>query len=351
MIPSLTLIALWPLMTNAASAPVTIPEPPPATNATRVATAVAAPAQHPDASAESPVEDFPVVVWTPRDGNPHELANALNGLFASGLVSSDVESRRVYASAVDRVVVVTGPQPHLDRAIRLLEELDDKSAPSRDEEMRRDAYVVREIPVRHMTMSDARVALRPLERQIEQRTATGEWARAMNLSYLDTQRVIVLHDTQKRASEVADLIARLDVPRPQVLLRAYLISGVMGGEQDPRVPTEAAAGLRELVPYDTFQLVSFGMVRSDAMSEMGISDTANGAEYHMVFQPESFDADAGRLSLANCQFTITRVEGTSRTIRKFASSAGLGVDEYTVLGGVGADADFLVLHLSLVGGE
>ena len=102
------------------------------------------------------------------------------------------------------------------------------------------------------------------------------------------------------------------------------------------------------MPYEDFVLVSFGMVRSDVTAEMGMTDSVGSAEYQMLLQPDTYDSEARRLTLSSCRFDITRVEGTSRTTRKFATSASLVADEYTVLGGVGADADFLVLHMSLV---
>jgi hypothetical protein len=312
--------------------PATLPEPEPATS-------TSAAAQDGDSM------ERPVTVFTPKYGNSHELSNTVNQLFSQGLMSEDVAARNLRAVALDAAIVVSGPQPFLDRAIELLVELDETSSSEPESE----EMLVREYDLKHLTMDEARVVLRPLTRQHQEWGQMGMIAATDNISYLQSRGGVVVHDTQQRIDEIFGLLERLDVPRQQVLLRSYLIRGVDGGD-DPRVPKEVTDSLRELVPYSQFELVSFAMLRSDVSADMGMTDSSSSAEYRMQLDPEAYDSDSQRLTFASCRFDITRVEGTKRMERQFVTSASLTAGEYTVLGGVGADADFLVLHMTLVDG-
>jgi hypothetical protein len=312
------------LFTLLFAVPVTVPEPLPNSSASRsVQEAVSQDAW-----------EIPVVVFTPEFGNAHALANTLNQLFGDGMVSENGESRRVRAVAIESAIVLSGPQPYLDHAIDLLSRLDHTSS----QDTRSDVLVVREYQLHHLTLDDARQALLPLVRPGQS---------SDNISFVYSRGCVIVRDTQERVDEIVGLLERLDIRRPQVLLRSYLIRGVEGAG-DSRVPQEVTESLKQLVPYSNFELVSFGMLRSDVGSEMGMTDATGGAEYRMRLDPESYDAENRRLHFANCRFDIKRREGESHTTREFATSASLNADEYTVLGGVGADADFLVLHLTLV---
>jgi len=315
--------------------PVTLPKPDPATSSS------VAIQERGDADGK----DIPVVVFAPKYRGALELSNTVNQLFRDGLVSEDPQSRRVLSVALDVVLVVSGPQPYLDRAIELLVELDETS--SSEPEPESDERLVREYELRHLTMEDARVVLRPLTRQHQEWGQVGMISASDNISYLQSRGGVVVHDTQERIDEIFGLLKRLDVPRQQVLLRSYLIRGVDGGD-DPRVPKEVTDSLRELVPYSQFELVSFAMLRSDVTADMGMTDSSSNSEYRMRLDPEAYDAESKRLTFASCRFDITRIDGTSTMERQFVTSASLTAGEYTVLGGVGADADFLVLHMTLV---
>lgn len=312
---------LFPLLF---AVPVTVPEPLPNSSASKSVQ---------DAVPQDAWE-VPVVVFTPKFGNAHALSNTLNQLFGDGMISENGESRRVRAVAFESAIVVSGPQPYLDRAIELVSELDLTAS----HEPRSEVQVVREYQLHHLTLDDARQALLPLVRPGHS---------SDNISFVYSRGCVVVRDTQERVDELVGLLERLDIRRPQVLLRSYLIRGVEGAG-DSRVPQEVTESLKQLVPYSNFELVSFGMLRSDVGSEMGMTDATDDAEYRMRLDPESYDAENRRLQFANCRFDITRREGESHTTRQFATSASLNADEYTVLGGVGADADFLVLHLTLV---
>lgn len=313
--------------------PVTLPEPAPSTNSSS-ATFVQ------DTANEW---DVPVVIFVPKYSGSYDLAETLNRLFGEGLVSADVQSRGVRAVPLDTAIVVSGPSPHLERALELLKQLDETA---RGED-RVDGLQVRQYALKHLTMDDARVALRPLSRQIQQLDQLGMMSSSDNISFIQSRGAVVVHDTDARIAEIFALLERLDVPRQQVLLRSYLIRGVDGGD-DPRVPQEVTESLKQLVPYAQFELVSFAMLRSDVTADMGMTDSSSNAEYRMQLDPEAYDVESRRLTFASCRFDITRVEGTKRMERQFVTSASLTADEYTVLGGVGADADFLVLHMTLV---
>ncbi|MCA8978700.1 MAG: hypothetical protein H6831_02725 [Planctomycetes bacterium] len=318
--------------------PAKLPDPAPATSSSPAAVA-----QEPEGS-----WDVPVAIFTPKYSSPYELAQTCERLFIEGLVSEDAQSRNVRFVPLDSAIVVSGPNPHMARALELLGQLDETAR----SESRVQALRVREYALKHLTMEDARVALRPLFRQIQQTDQAyviGMAVSSDNISFIQTRGAIVVRDTDERIEEIFALLERLDVPRQQVLLRSYLIRGVDGGN-DPRVPTEVTESLKQLVPYEQFELVSFAMVRSDVTADMGMTDATASAEYRMQFDPGTYDVESRRLNFASCRFDITRIDGTARVTRQFATSASLTADEYTVLGGVGADADFLVLHMSLIDG-
>lgn len=313
--------------------PATVPEPAPATSASNAVLT--------QASGEG--WDVPVVIFVPEYSNSYDLAETLNRLFGEGLVSADVQSRNVRAVPLDSAIVVSGPKPHIDQALALLKQLDETAR----RETRVEGLLVRQYALKHLTMDDARVALRPLSRQIQQFDRIGMTVSSDNISYIQSRGAVVVHDTESRIEEIFTLLERLDVPRQQVLLRSYLIRGVDGGD-DPRVPREVTESLQQLVPYTQFELVSFAMLRSDVTADMGMTDSTAVAEYRMQLDPEAYDVESRRLNFASCRFDITRTEGTAHMSRQFVTSASLTADEYTVLGGVGADADFLVLHMTLI---
>lgn len=323
------------------SLPVTLPGPAPLQSRSQ-------PAQQVQGEEEPDDLDVPVIIFTPKYSNAHELANTINQTFNDGLISKAVDARRVRAVAFDTAILVSGPEPFIHRAIMLLEELDETS---RQEERSAPSAVlqVSEYPLHHLTMADASTALQPLTSNHMERGSLGQVIESQNISYLLSRSTVVVRDTAERTQEIFALLDRLDVPRQQILLRAYLVRGVDGGE-DPRVPAEVTGSLRRLVPYAQFELVSFAMLRSDVGAKMGMTDAAGNAEYRMQLEPAGYDAQKRRLNFSECRFDITRVEGTARTTRQFMTSANLTADEYTVLGGVGADADFLVLHMSLIDG-
>lgn len=299
----------------------------------------AAPAEHESASAW----------WRPERGDPEGLARVLTHLVARGMAPG-IEDRDVQCFAFESSILLHGPAPELRAAQSLLSELDARSVST----PRQEELAVREFALRHLTLSDAIEALRPLARDVHQRGPSGETVVVPNLSYVHARGIVVVHDSPRRVQRIEDLLARIDVPRPQLRVSAWLIRGAQGdddpsaaGEADGRIPAEAMEGLAALVPYDGFELVSFALLRSDGTSEMAMTDARDGIEYRMVLDPESFDAQAKRLTLARCALDILRVEGTRRTTRSFTTAASLTAGEYVVLGGVGADADFLVLRMAI----
>jgi len=290
---------------------------------------------------DEPKPEMEVLVWRPDHADAHELANALIELSRANVGQSGFV--RVHAVAVNDSIVVTASRENVAHALHLLEQLD-QATPSSSASAQ---LVSREYTLRHVTISDAIAALEPLSRQIQEVGPSMQWLSTQNLSYVRSRGVVVAHDSAQRVDEIFALLERIDVPMPQILLRSYLIRGTQEAH-DPRIPQGVVTGLRELVPYENFELVSFSMVRTDVAAKISIEDRSENAQYSMLLDPEAYDPDRQRLTLARCIYEIARQEGMVTVNRQFSTSASLTAGEYTVLGGVGADADFLVLHMALV---
>jgi hypothetical protein len=166
----------------------------------------------------------------------------------------------------------------------------------------------------------------------------------VDLSLVQERSLVVLHDSAARADAALAVLKRIDVPEKQVLLTCQLIE-VGGGPQGPALPKELVDNLQKLLPQSQFAQVGMAMLKTSVGGRKSIAlhIDAAGTSYQLAFTPVSFDEASAALTIENCTL-IEQDEGEPREL--FRTNTVLRGGEYTVLAATGATPRMLVVRVT-----
>ncbi|MEW6074427.1 MAG: hypothetical protein AB1726_17765 [Planctomycetota bacterium] len=209
---------------------------------------------------------------------------------------------------------------------------------------------------RYVAISSLSGALRSYQRHIVLTDAHGQ-SRADNIAWMQDRSVVIVRDTKEAVAEIQALLARIDVPEPQVTITCWVIRGGKEGS-GAGLPAELTENLARLVPELRFTAAGFALIRTAAAPgrpvELHIEGT--GADtYDLAFVPSAYDPKMGSLTIDQCQLKHRRIETApasegrpaqfSAATELFTTNTILRGGEYTVLGATGTEPVFLVVRL------
>jgi len=168
-----------------------------------------------------------------------------------------------------------------------------------------------------------------------------------NMSAAGDRRILVVHDYASVIREVEELLAKVDVPEPQILVTAYLVRGWSSGDGGPPLPEDLREHLGRLVPGLDLQVAGFAMLQSSVQPKadlrLRLTGSGTSEDYYLSFAPSAYDGGTGSLSVERCDLTQNTSAGP-RVV--FSTSTVFRGGEYTVLGATGEKPLFVVVRLT-----
>ena len=213
------------------------------------------------------------------------------------------------------------------RALELLTELDHAFQPTTNSN---ETRVVREYATRFVSMETAFEALRSFRHTWHNDNGSS----FNNISLVQERSTLVLHDFQPKVDEM---------PAQQVLLTCYLVAA-HGSAESARLPKELADGLKQLTGMETVHRQAVGMIRTSVQAQERLSillESADFGTHELALRPAAYDPESRMLSFSECALLKT-TDGKINTL--FRTSTSVPGEEYTVIGAVGSDPLYVVLH-------
>lgn len=274
------------------------------------------------------------LTFSPQHLDAAALYNAARGMLGGHVIVTDDEtgtvSQRTNLQAVGNTLVIFDLPKAAKRHYELLEKLDFEAGTAKPEQ---PSEVTVEYRPRYLSRNAIAEILQPFNdlAWISQAHAAG---------------VLVMRSDPDTLAKMKALLARVDVPSPQVMLTCYLISP--SEEADPRLPAELTRGLSELTRIEGFQQRAFGMVRSAIEPQTRISMLLDATEeaFSLEIIPTAMD-EANALTLSSVSL-VSRNSRFGSGASLFQTSTSIASGEYTVLGAAGADPYFVVLRATPV---
>lgn len=302
--------------------------------------------------AVAPTEPLSAVeYYTPTRAPAEELRNLVVQLFNSGGVGTVFGRNEPPPTFLTygRSVVMRYRDDKIGELVALVAELDAQWSGQRGDAD--DAELVSlEYRARNVTLDNLANALAPFSHPITLFDGMSRY-QVSNMSFLDDRGLVVARGPQAEIEQIEAVLKRIDVPQQQVLVTCYLIRGTEAAGGESRLPKELTTNLAKLVPFAGFESLAMGILRSDALTRMTMTvDYAPSEKFDLGLRPRAFDAETGSLTLEQCEFGLSRGMGETHSTQRFTTSAAIHAGEYTVLGAVGAEPIFVVLHLTLAGG-
>jgi|GEM_PF-2096025 len=343
---ALALLALC--LPSQPKATTTGPEPGPAA----APGAIAAPLQ--DEETEPRPE---VAYFRAKNMNPGALSNTVQQLIYGSGVLGDIDTgtqyRSVSTQVVDDMLVVSALPSLMPQVLELLGELDEEAGrPNEEADDRRIATF--QYQLRFASHAAVSRALEPFLNFGPTQGGTSADPRT-RFTIVEETGTVVARASVATIAEIRRVIEEIDVPEPQVRLTYYLIEGlsrqtVLDTGLDPDelnvgVPEELVRDLGALLPVEGFHMLSFGVLQGDALAQRRFNDEFGGSKMQLDMVPTTFDRQTGALGIDRIEFGLFSNSMGGRT-KSFTTSAQLEPGRYTVLGGVGADPVFVVLHMS-----
>jgi hypothetical protein len=169
-----------------------------------------------------------------------------------------------------------------------------------------------------------------------------------NVTRVEAPDRLVLRDTPDNVKAMLDLIERIDVPAPQLMVHCWLLHGV-DRESGGDLPRELTDSLKKLVPFAGFERQSLAVLRTSIVAgqEQELSGEFERGDERLRFQlkliPAGYDPRTQLLTLSRASFQAS-------TGQEFATAAVVKMGEYVVLGAAGSDPIFVVLRVAPVEG-
>ncbi len=197
------------------------------------------------------------------------------------------------------------------------------------------------VPVETWEYTPRHITIESLLPAIDRKTSN------LQVSPVEVKRILLLRGLTDQLAEARRLIARLDVPSPQVSITCHLIGGRDEGTSSPALPKELVENLRRILPMPAFELLSVGVLQAAVSNSPIQLETVAGPElsYSLQLQPSAYDTAEGTLTLASCFFHLRVGPTDSARSHELRTNLALRAGEYTVLGALGADPTFVVLRV------
>ena len=287
------------------------------------------PAQQPSGSLSDVLrsEDLLLRHYTPKTAPAEILRSQAFGIMGTEVqVQAYPEAQARWVSNMssfgESIILYDRPD-RIQKLVELLDSLDGAYAPIVEE-----PSVVRDIEFRNISTDRLHDLLHSLHH---------------NSFSIDEQSRVVLRGRESEVDEIARVIERLDKPRPQIMITAYLVRGGSSNGDAP-LPKELVENLRKLVPYSAFSLASLSVLRSEVergrATQLYLTSANQNESGELRLRFGSHDLDAGSLELSECAFTGTRTF--------FDTSTTIDSGQYVVLGAAGMGPMFVVLNFDWV---
>ena len=161
-----------------------------------------------------------------------------------------------------------------------------------------------------------------------------------NLSFQSSPSLLSIQDTPDQVDRMLALLAQVDQPPPQFLIQGLVIGTSMKAAGPTDAPPELVENLKRLLPYQDYQVL--GTVLVQASMEPGEEQQlagrlSNNEPFEIVLQPAAVDLARGRVTMKRLRFDSNG--------QSFETSAVIGLDDYAVIGGAGANPKLVVLRL------
>ena len=297
--------------------------------------------------------DVALTRFTPQNANANELLNAMQRMYSRTIYVSDVTGDQPISNLFtigDSLLIYDRPS-YAQRVLDALTVLDAGSDAPQDERLQLFEYTPS-----HISLEAARDALTPFRRDLLITDPSRRTSMAVpNMSTVIERGQLVVRDTNENIQQMRDVLARLDVPQAQMLMRCWILRADPRAERT-NAPLELIDNLMTLTGEPNFNLIASGMVRSAVTGGLPISLNMNaeGERFELMLVPSAHDADSGSISFSRCSFNhssyiTTAVSGGStrsewRTTEVFSASTDVRGGEYTVLGAAGANPTYVVLR-------
>lgn len=192
---------------------------------------------------------------------------------------------------------------------------------------------------RHIDLQSAWNAISHRRAEVVARDDRGAGVTLQNLTLMDGLGRIVIQDTPDRVASILAVLEAVDVPDPQLLLTCLILAGTDDATRaDPELPADLAQDLSRLVPFDHFERVAFGAVRTSGRAES--IELQLNESFRLRLEPDAYD-DAEGIMTARVRAMGDRAGFDARTT--------LAADEFTVIGAAGEQPLFTVVRLHRLG--
>jgi len=215
--------------------------------------------------------------------------------------------------------------------------------------------------VNYVSLDAVEEALRSMDRNFMQQTQGGVQAqmgvqapRGVHLGYVRERGMVLVRGSAANVAKVKTILNALDVAPPSLMITCYIVQG-RKEKGAVGVPAALVRDLSALVPYEGFELLSSGMLPSNASKELefNVEFTGERGEFELKMSPSAYDEGKGLLSLSSikCQMSLfDTIDGKrTRNQRSFSTSTSVATDQFTVLGAVGADPVFVAVRMTQLG--
>lgn len=313
----------------------------------------------PSLPAQELVEDdrtsLTIAYFTPEHGDAHELVGAASQLFGQQTTVRDSLTRQL--STVSRfyslggAIVIRDRVTEIEPIVEFLRNLDRSLAGSGSAGARAPELVELSYSPRYITPESALSALASFQRRLPSLSASsgqGTTSGALNITLVPDQSMLVVRDTAEQIQAMQRVLETVDISRPQLTLLCYLLRGTSEPGAGAVAPAELTGNLSELVPFEHFELVKMGLLRTAVTTsrEISLQMNTDEATYLLSMSPTAYHPEQQELTLSNCKFAI---QSRSEAGASFQTSTSIRAGEYTVLGAVGAAPIFVVLAIQPLG--
>ncbi|MFT7668001.1 MAG: hypothetical protein ACI8X5_000687 [Planctomycetota bacterium] len=187
----------------------------------------------------------------------------------------------------------------------------------------------------------------------------GSGLHGLEISYIMETGLVLMRGHTAEIDLAKAILKTMDVQQPKLMLTCYFVQGT-SGESSASLPKELVEGLSALVPSEGFEMLSMGLLPSDASRavQFSVDLDRNQGSFELELDPGSFDPESGELSFKSIDFEMQLMTQSpqqkkvgslgSAARRSFRTSAIVKPEQYTVLGAVGANPVFVVVKLTLM---
>ena len=303
--------------------------------------------QHP-ASQRERQQNLIIEYYTPTKAPVVVLNNAMIGVYRGKPTHNGImTSFQVFGESL----LIQGSAGEMPETLSLVAQMDQNYVGAGEHTATTEEQFLYKL--RYVSSNAVREALQSMDRNFMQQRQ-GQEPRGLSIGYVEERGVVLVRGTAAEVSKAKAILTELDVAPPNLMISCYLVQG-KAGASTPSLPAALVRDLSALVPFEGFELLSSGMLPSDASSQLGLDVEleAGKGEFSLEMYPAAYDEDRGLLKLSSIKFKMslyTNVSGKrERTQRSFSTSTSLATDKFTVLGAVGADPVFVVVRMTQLG--